>query len=84
MRGNTAALLHGLLPAQYAPLLTADNAIELSKSAINSYAEEARTNLASAAETLRHAENCLHISVTAAMAAAIVQARIKSFNWFCR
>ena len=66
--------LNGLAPAQFAALLTAENAMEVSRAIHNPNANEAKKNLAAAAETLMQAENSLHIAVSASTAAAIIQA----------
>lgn len=69
-------ILSGLPPQQYTAMLTAENAKELAamvNDSGNLEVAESRKILLAAVDTLVNAENLLHISVTAMMAAAIVQ-----------
>jgi cobalamin biosynthesis protein CobD/CbiB len=72
---DTHALLNGMLPEQYAAMLTAENAKEVSELIIvgqNSSLLDAKAVMSAAVETLLQAENKLHSSVTATAAAAAI------------
>ena len=69
------ALLNGIQPEQYAAMLTAENAKEvlgLVDVGGNATLMDAKAVMAGAVNTLLHAENKLHSSVTATAAAATV------------